>query len=110
MSITLDAIRAAADAKYGSYDIVLSDPTNPVRLLNPLRLSEQNRAALLDLQKSMKDEDDDRDQSVIFAEMIRIVAETPGQADALLAAVGSDLGVLATIVTNYSEGTQVGEA
>jgi hypothetical protein len=42
--------------------------------------------------------------------MIRTVAETPAQADALLDAVGDDLAVLAEIVSGYGKGTQQGEA
>lgn len=111
MSITLDAIRAAADAKYGSYDIALDDPKNPIRLLNPLRLSAEARKHLKELQsRTDSDEVADEDEAKIFEDMIRTVAETPGQGDALVAEIGGDLGILAEVINGYGENTQVGEA
>jgi hypothetical protein len=115
MSITLDSIRSAADARYGSYDIELTDDTT-VKLLNPLRLSKANRDELTAIQAELDVDTDDAeavaalDQVAVFQRMIRVVAETPKQADALLGAVGDDLAILAEIVRGYSKGTQQGEA
>ena len=107
MSFTLDSIRAAAEAKYGSYDIDI-DGTTTCRLLNPLRLSKENRDALQATQTALEAEG--ADQAVIMAEAIRLVAATPSQAEALLGAVEGDLAILAQIFQGYSEGTQAGEA
>ncbi|MEV4642773.1 phage tail assembly protein [Actinoplanes sp. NPDC049548] len=106
-NFTLDDIRAAAEAKYGSTDIAL-DETTTVRLLNPLRLSKENRTALIAVQEKMRD--DDADQETLLSEAIGLIAESPAKAKKLLSAVGGDLAVLAEIFTAYSEGTQAGEA
>ncbi|GGK13229.1 hypothetical protein GCM10010124_02260 [Pilimelia terevasa] len=106
---TLDDIRAAAEAKYGSTDINEVDGMT-VRLLNPLRLPKKSRTALVDIQKRMDDESVDADQEALLVEAIRLVAQTPKQATALLRAVGDDLAVLAQIFATYAEGTQAGEA
>lgn len=114
MSVTLDSIRQAADAKYGSYDIELTDGT-VVRLLNPLRLSDEKRAELKAAQKALSastddDEAEDVDQVTGFENVLRVVAQTPEQGDALCAAVNRDLAVLAEIFRAYGKNTQVGEA
>lgn len=106
-SFSLDDIKAAAEAKFGSTDIDISE-TETVRLLNPLRLSKEKRDSLTALTKSMSE--DDADQEAILSEAIELVAESAGAAEKLLGAVGSDLAVLVQIFTTYSEGTQVGEA
>ncbi|MGW1836970.1 phage tail assembly protein [Streptomyces sp. NPDC002067] len=105
-SFSLDTIRAAAEAKYGSTDIELGDET--IRLLNPLRLPKTKRTALSELQDRMGGED--ADQEELLSEAIRLVAERPAAADDLLDAVGGDLAVLAEIFDRYGKGTQVGEA
>lgn len=111
-SVTLDEIRAAADAKYGSYDIALDSMI--VRLLNPLRLPKANRDALVDIQCRLDVESTDAaldlDQEALLAEAITTIAETPTQAEALLAAIGGDLAVLAEVFEGYLMGTQAGEA
>ncbi|MGI5530153.1 phage tail assembly protein [Streptomyces syringium] len=105
-SYSLDDIRAAAEARYGSTDITLGDET--VRLLNPLRLPKEKRLELSALQDRMGDED--ADQEALLSEAIRLVADTPQSADRLLTAVNGDLGVLAELFERYGRGTQVGEA
>jgi len=109
-TITLDSIREAAEAKYGSTDIEIGDKT--VRLLNPLRLPKERRTALIAAQKQLDAGADaaEVDQEALLAESVRLVAATPAQAKTLLDAVGGDLAVLAEIFTAYSKGTQVGEA
>jgi thioredoxin-like negative regulator of GroEL len=106
-TFSLDNIRAAAEAKYGSTDIELGDGFT-ARLLNPLRLPKEKRAELLKIQNKL--DADDVDQELVLAEAIRLVAENEKAADKLLDAVGSDLAVLAQIFATYGEGTQVGEA
>ncbi|MFH8414356.1 phage tail assembly protein [Streptomyces collinus] len=105
--ITLDSIRKAAEAKYGSTDIELGDGFT-ARLLNPLRLAKEKRAELLKIQDKLNG--DDVDQEQVLADAIRLVAENEKAADKLLKEIGSDLAVLAQIFETYSNGTQVGEA
>ena len=110
-AFTLDDIRAAAEAKYGSTDIEVGGRT--VRLLNPLRLKKKNRDALMAVQKRLDAEDTDAaelDQEKLLSDAIGLVAETPAQAKALLDAVDGDLAVLAEIFETYGRGTQAGEA
>lgn len=104
---TLDNIRQAAEAKYGSVDIAI-DENMTCRLLNPLRLPKEKREALVELQKVLDAED--TDQEATLSESIRIIAEKPVQAEALLDAIGDDLTLLAEIFETYSKATQVGEA
>jgi hypothetical protein len=110
-AISLDSIRQAAEAKYGSTDIDINGQV--VRLLNPLRLSKEKRQALLDTQRQLDTDPEhaaDVDQEELLSESIRLVAATPKQATALLDAVAGDLAVLAEIFAEYSKGAQVGEA
>ena len=106
-AITLDDIRDAAEAKYGSTDITL-DTGEVVKLLNPLRMPKVRRDALSALQEKLSE--DDADQEALLAEAIGLVAESPAKAKKLLAAIGDDLAMLAAIFETYSKGTQVGEA
>ena len=106
-AITLDDIRAAAEAKYGSTDIELSDGV-VVKLLNPLRMAKANREALQSLQEKLGA--DGADQEALLAEALSTVAESPAKAKKLLAALGDDLGLLASVFETYSKGTQAGEA
>ncbi|MFE9924266.1 phage tail assembly protein [Streptomyces sp. NPDC005774] len=108
-SYTLDDIRTAADAKYSSTDIAVDEKTT-VHLLNPLRLPKEKRAELVGLQDKLDSDEKDVDQGEILAEAIRLVADHPKKADALLSAVGDDLAVLAQIFETYGKGAQVGEA
>ena len=109
-TITLDSIRVAAEAKYGSTDIEVDDTT--VRLVNPLRLKREARDALMAVQKRLDVEDDaaDLDQEALLAEAITLISATPAQAATLLAAIDGDLAVLAMVFNTYLEGTQAGEA
>lgn len=109
-NFTLDDIRTAAEAKYGSTDIELGDGM-VVKLVNPLRLPKLRRDALMNIQGDLNAEGEDaKGQEEILAEAIRLVAEKPVQAEALLEAVGDDLTVLAEIFERYTKSTQVGEA
>ncbi|WP_432006305.1 phage tail assembly protein [Streptomyces parvus] len=106
-SFTLDDIRAAADAKYGSTDIKVDEKTT-VHLLNPLRLAKEKREKLSTIQDRM--DADDADQEALLAEAVVLVADHPKKGEALLKAVNGDLAVLAQIFETYSKGTQAGEA
>lgn len=105
-SYTLDDIRAAAEARYGSTDITLGE--HVVRLLNPLRLSKARREELAALQDEINA--DGADQEELLAHAIRLVAESEAAANALLEEVGEDLAVLAQVFELYGRGTQAGEA
>ncbi|MEU4155695.1 phage tail assembly protein [Actinoplanes sp. NPDC026670] len=106
-NITLDDIRAAAEAKYGSTDIAISEDVT-VRLLNPLRLPKAKRDALGALQGKLGE--DDADQEALLSEAILVVAESEAKGKKLLSALGGDLALLAQVFETYSDGTQVGEA
>ncbi|MEU5403713.1 phage tail assembly protein [Streptomyces sp. NPDC005963] len=106
-SFSLDDIRAAADAKYSSTDIYVDEKTT-VHLLNPLRLPKEKRQRLVGLQDEL--ERDGSEQEQVIADAIRLVADHPKKAEALLAVVGDDLAVLAEIFEVYGKGAQVGEA
>lgn len=110
MSITLDDIRNATAAKYGSYDIDL--PQGTLRLRNPLRLTKAERQSLKDTQSSVPSEgsDEDFDQEAYLAGFITLVAEDKDLAKFLLAEVGDDLGMLATIMRAYTDQAKLGEA
>jgi hypothetical protein len=108
-SYTLDDIRAAADAKYSSTDITVGSTV--VKMLNPLRLTKEARAELLAIQSELdSDSDDAPDQTEGLTKAIRVVCETPAQADALLGAIGDDLATLAQVFETYGKNAQVGEA
>lgn len=106
-SFSLDDIRAAAEAKYGSTDITLGNG-DVCRLLNPLRLSKENRSALIAVQAKL--EEDDADQDAILSESLLLVAEHAKHGKALLKELNGDLTLIATIFEKYNEGAQVGEA
>ncbi len=110
---TLDDIRTAAEAKYGSTDIEVSEG-RVCRLLNPLKLSKETRTKLGDLQKELDREaeegEEQPDQEDILRDCIRLVAENETLANELLDALGDDLTMLATIFETYGKATQVGEA
>ncbi|WP_031513705.1 phage tail assembly protein [Streptomyces sp. NRRL F-5123] len=107
-SFSLDDIRSAADAKYGSTDITVDEKTT-VHLLNPLRLPKEKRAQLASIQDQL-DAEGDVDQEKVLSDAIRLVADHPRKAEALLKAVNGDLAVLAEIFETYGKGAQVGEA
>lgn len=106
-TFSLDDIRAAAEAKYGSTDIDLGGG-DVLSLVNPLRLPKEKRERLSAIQKDANE--DGADQGDVMREAIRIVASRPDMAERFIAIVGDDLGMLATVFTTYTEGAQVGEA
>lgn len=125
-TFSLDQIKAAADAKYGSLDIPLSEKQGDVvRLLNPLRMSEAQRTELRVIQDKLNDiaaanEDGDEDaeptedavkeQTDLIAEMLMAVAENKAAGKKLLDALGGDLAMTMIVFEQYTEGTQAGEA
>lgn len=125
-TFSLDQIKAAADAKYGSLDIPLSDKQGDVvRLLNPLRMSEAQRAELRVIQDKLNEisasqegEDEDaepsedavKEQTDLIAEMLLAVAENKVAGKKLLDALGGDLAMTMVVFEQYTEGTQAGEA
>lgn len=104
-SITLDDIRAGADAKYAAFDIELPDRT--VTLLNPLRMSKAERKHLTELLNGLSESED---QEGAIDEVILAVADSKENGDALLAALGDDLAKKMWVIEEYSKGAQVGEA
>ncbi|MFE7463105.1 phage tail assembly protein [Streptomyces sp. NPDC057499] len=107
-TFTLDDIRSAADAKYGSTDIKVDDKTTVV-LRNPLRLAKAERDELAGLQDKL-DGDDGVDQGEVLADAIRLVAKDKKAAETLVDQVAGDLALLASIFETYTKGTQAGEA
>lgn len=115
-NFTLDDIRTAADKKFGSCDIEISDGETVV-LLNPLRLNKDRRTKLLALQDKMSSDKDDEDEDkeehdieAILDECILLVAEKPALGKKLLKEIGEDLAVKMGVFEKFMGGTEVGEA
>ena len=106
-NFTLDDIRAAADAKYGSTEIELGDGT-VLSLINPLRLPKLKRDALSAIGEKLEGED--VDQADVFADAIRIAASSAVAAEKLIEACAGDLAILSEVFAAYTTGAQVGEA
>lgn len=106
-NFSLDDIRSAAEAKYGSTDIDLGDGT-VVCLMNPLRLPKAKRDQLSVIQEEFSG--DDVDAADVFARLLVLVASNQADAKKLLKAVGDDLATLSQIFETYTSGTQLGEA
>ena len=104
--VTLDSIRAAAEAKFGSTVIDLGD--QQVELLNPIRLGKAKRERLSAISDDLKAEG--ADQEAILSDVLRGVAKTPAQGDALVEAIGGDFAVLLSVFNAYTTETQMGEA
>lgn len=109
-SYTLDDIRAAADAKYGSTDIDLGEGRVLV-LLNPMRLTKEERAELKAVQDDVNEDEVDEDAQLEgMREIIRVAARRSDLAEVLFAAIGDDVALLASVLEAYNKGTQAGEA
>lgn len=113
-SYTLDDIRAATERLYGSVELDLGEQ-GKVTLRNPLRLERAERKRLIELQEQGEGEDgedtrSEEEQVESLHGIVRLIAASPAQADALLAYAGDDLAVLATVFKLYSDATQAGEA
>lgn len=106
-SVSLADLQAASQEKWG--DFVIEDLG--VTLRHALRLSKAERKKLSQLQDA--ESDGDEDEEVVLNRLrktVEIVAQTPEQGKKLLAAVGDDVTLLATILEQYTEATQMGEA
>lgn len=99
-NITLEDIRQAAEAKYGSTTITVKGGN--VELVNPIRLSKQDRDQLSGLDDIELEPDEKVDR------IIEIAAKTPAQAKRLIDAL--DLAERAVVVEMWTKGSQVGEA
>lgn len=106
-SFTLDAIRDAAEKKYGHTEIVVDEHTT-VRLLNPLRLKKDKRDALINIQDVLTEEN--VDQTEVFGNAIRLVCDDEDAANRMLDMIGDDLALLAEIFSTYSASASLGEA
>lgn len=116
-TFTLDDINKAAEARYGSMDIVL-DESSTLKLRNPLRLSKAERTELTafsdkeaeDAEGGEKAEESEEQTLERMRGIIRIAADKKGLADRLFEHIGEDVALLVTIVEQYLEGTRAGEA
>lgn len=105
--VTLDSIRAAAEAKYASFDIAYAEG-KVARLQNAVRLSKEVRDKLAGFGAAMNEEG--ADQEAILADVLSDLCGGGKTAKEFLAALGGDLGVLMEVFSAYSKATQVGEA
>ena len=108
--VTLADIFAAAEKKYGDYEITDFD----VKLRPLLRLSADERDELQALTTAPEDEGDEPAEPRKIEDQLRqiilLVADNKVGAEKLLEAVGERLDVLTTIQQNWMEKTQTGEA
>lgn len=113
-TITLDSIRESLDNKYGAVEVDLG--TSSVQLRNALRLSKEERKALMhvfDDVKSSDDEDSEFDEDVTLEsmrEMIRLVSDTKEGAEKLITALGDDLAMFVEVMNEYTKDQKLGEA
>lgn len=112
---TLADIKAAAERKFGALELDIDG--HAVKLLNPLKMSAENRAALLKKQEELNAQEEAReageevadvDQEQVIDDMLKLIAETEGQASQLLRAL--DLAEKVTVFELYQEHTELGEA
>lgn len=106
-TFTLDDIREAAEAKYGSTDIAFGADMVLV-MRNALRLSKSERAELANIQELL--DEDGADQEQILADAIVLVAQDKSVAKKFLKEINEDLAILAEVFGKYTGETQVGEA
>lgn len=104
-SFTLDDIRAAADAKYGSTDIEFGSDVLVLR--NALKLSKEERKELMATQDKIND---GADQDDLVIEALKLVAADKAVAQKFLDLVAGDMTVLSEVFSRYTQGTQAGEA
>lgn len=108
-SVTLKDLQAASQERWGDY--VIEDLG--VTLRHALRLSEEERTTLAALQSKEEEEGEGAEEGDVvqrITDTIRLLASDPKSADALLKAIGGDITVLVTIMEQYAEATQLGEA
>ena len=100
----LSDAQAAADKKYAPLGIELDDRT--VVLRTPVRLSKEERDQLQEATKA--EEQDDPIDTIESA--FRIVIADEDDAEALISAIGGDLGVALEVFNAFTKETQLGEA
>ena len=119
---TLDDIRDAAEAKYGSTWVVTDE--QEIELVNLLRLPKEKRDVILSLSKKAEKpakgeggEGEESEDSVDIDEMrddlkagLTAACRTTEQANALMAFVGDDTALVMQVFTMYTKETQAGEA
>lgn len=116
---TLAQLQADADKRYGNYEIEISE--NCVAVLLPiLRLPDDKHdhihellARINALQEAPSGEDTKGRTAQLRAtvhEFFRTVAQTKKPVDELLKRTGDDLGFLLTLIEDFVESSQVGEA
>ncbi len=106
-TITLDQIRADIEKKYAPLEVDLGD--RKVLLITALRLPKDKRRQLFGLQQQTDGDDADAAEKAMH-DIVRIIAKTTADGDALLKAVGDDLAVLSEILNEYGRVSQPGEA
>lgn len=112
--VMLADVVKAADAKYGPFVLGLGDDSE-VTLLNGARIEKEKRKRLIALQKEQKalqdagDVNPDQEESFLY-ELVRLIAASDDDAQRLLNATAHDFALLAEVIDQYSEATQVGEA
>lgn len=108
-TVTLDSIRDAAERKYGHTDIEVPG-FGTARLVNAMQLSKEKRKALGEASDEKEDATHETDELAAFHRVIRIVARSEHEADALINAIGDNLAVMAQVFETYNKGTELGEA
>ena len=112
MTVTLDSIRQAADAKYLSFQVDIGAGA-PVTLLNILRLADNQRTAVVALMTELEtltgdDHKDDPDGLNILSdhvfEILRLVT-ADGRGDDLVSAINGDVIVGMDLVSQWIEAT-----
>jgi len=113
--VSLNDLRSKADVKYGATEVPFGDGRTAC-FRNLLRVADFERREFLALSEELGDKeaakaDPSTDRQVdLIQRMLLAVAANKDDARALLAEVGSDLGVLGVLLETYSSGTQAGEA
>lgn len=119
--ITLDDLHKVLDDKYGPFVVDLGE--TKVNLINPLRMSSEQRADLAKAQNMLsaqdKDDDDETDEegeerleeiTAAYEAMLTASAEDAKQGKALVAALGHDIAALTEIARLYRDNQSLGEA
>lgn len=105
--ITLDDIRQAVEERYGPFEIDLGGG-EVVRLVNILQLPKSKRQEIVAAQERMNGDGADQEEEI--EKILRLCAETDGQANKLMRALGGNLPAMVEVFRQYAEATQVGEA
>lgn len=117
-TFSLDDIRAAAEAQFGSSNFEYINEDGEQRelvLINPLRLPKKRRDALLGLQDEL--DADEADQEALMVKGLHLSAEDydartkkSKHVTGFVASHDGDLAVIATVFQLHQKAAQVGEA